>query len=78
MSRNQNHGGSSMNYITLCIKRDPYWDDWQVHVYINGKHNKDAMYYTDDLTDAKDTMRGMKVWYESEGNNVTIKGRYKI
>jgi hypothetical protein len=63
-----------MSNITLCITRDLEWEEWQVHVYIDGKHSEDAMCFTDDLTDAKDTMWGMRVWYESEGHNVTIEG----
>lgn len=54
-----------MKVVRLSLKRKPSTDEWKVNVFINGKYDEDATYYTDDKEDAKDTMKAMKEHYDS-------------
>lgn len=39
------------------IYRDTVWNEYIVHFYLNGEHQDEADYHTDDKEDAKDTAR---------------------
>jgi len=46
--------------IKFVVKRKVETDEWLVKVYIDGKYDEDATYYTDDKEDAINTMAHMK------------------
>ena len=46
--------------IKFVVKRKVETDEWLVKVYIDGKYDEDATYYTDDKEDAINTMAYMK------------------
>jgi hypothetical protein len=49
----------SYNRTTKIIK-DPEWNEYQVKLYIDGKHQKSADYHTRDRDDAEKTAREME------------------
>jgi len=51
--------GQSGRKIKLSTVHKVETDEWVVKVYIDGKYNEDATYYTDDKKDALDTMKAM-------------------
>lgn len=68
--------------ITLELKKDKEWDEWQVKVFVDGKYSESKTYPSgggrpEDKEDAIGTLKDMKKRYEKAGNTVTVKG-YKL
>jgi hypothetical protein len=40
------------------------WDEWQVHVWVNGVRQNDQTYHTSDKQDAQDTAKAMELEFE--------------
>ncbi len=46
-----------MRTVTYKLKRKQSTGEWVVRAFVDGVYNEDMTYYTDDLDDAKATMR---------------------
>lgn len=61
------HEISQGRTVRLTLARKPETNEWLVKVYINGKYNENATYYTDDKQDAIDTAKTMLQLYQNQG-----------
>lgn len=59
---------------TYKVVRKPSTDEWVVKVYVDGKYNEAQTYYTNDKTDAMETMKAMKKRAQKMGNNIPSGG----
>jgi hypothetical protein len=49
--------------LTVKTYRDTDWSEYRVKTYIQGQHQQDADYHTDDKQDALDTARAIVARY---------------
>ena len=61
------------NTVKISVVRKVETDEWVAKVYINGKYNEDATYYTDDKEDAITTKDHMLKSYEEKGYKIVGK-----
>lgn len=61
---------SNKGNVSFRMKFNRNWNEWAVIPRINGIESEAKTYYTDDKTDAMDTMDEMRIEFAQKGYNV--------